>query len=311
MLPFRASLLAGGIALVPSFLLNFSGATLPGGVTASGATNGMALNSSGNFVAATAPRWDYSPASTGTLLGLLNEPAATNPVLQSATFSNATWTKSNASVTSGSTTSPDGTSDAQTLVENTTNAQHYVNQISLAVAASTTYCVSLFAKASTRSQISIQYYDGSVNRYPIFDLSTQTKVSDGGIGSSWSITAYPNGWYRIAMWMTSGPAASSAYVRLYVASGGTTSYAGTAGYGIYLWNCQMDLGTSPSSPIITTTAAVTRTADAISFTVPAGVNHLYVTFDNGSQQLISTAPGAFTVPTTLNRTHLIQIEGAT
>src|SRR5437899_7084763 len=56
------------------------------------------------------------------------EPLASNSCLQSETLDNATWTKSNSSITANAVVSTDGTTTADALVESVANATHTVSQ---------------------------------------------------------------------------------------------------------------------------------------------------------------------------------------
>jgi len=58
---------------------------------------------------------------------------------------------------------------------------------------------------------------------------------------------------------------------------------------------------SSSSYIPTAASTATRAADACSFTIPSGVSSLRYTFDDLSTQTVSVSPGAYVVPTNLNR----------
>jgi hypothetical protein len=60
-----------------------------------------------------APRFDHDP-QTGESLGLLVEEARTNLFVRSEEFDDASWTKSSASITTNTTTAPDGTITADT-----------------------------------------------------------------------------------------------------------------------------------------------------------------------------------------------------
>lgn len=73
----------GGGAAGPSMSLDFTTATLDSRVSATGGANGSRTNSAGALVAATAPRFDYSPTAIGTIMGLLVEEGSTNLFLNS------------------------------------------------------------------------------------------------------------------------------------------------------------------------------------------------------------------------------------
>lgn len=64
---------------------------------------------------------------------------------------------------------------------------------------------------------------------------------------------------------------------------------------------QLEKAAAASSIIETAGAAVTRTADDVSLTLPAGVSTMIFTFDDGSEQSVAVSAGAYAVPTTLNR----------
>jgi hypothetical protein len=87
------------------------------------------------------PRLDYS---NGSCPSILVEPQRTNLALRSEEFNDATWVKTNASITANSTTSPSGVVDADKVVENQLSAIHAVSaSISLSVGANT---LSIYAK---------------------------------------------------------------------------------------------------------------------------------------------------------------------
>jgi len=105
----------GGGQIVLNF--NFTGGSLPSGVTLTRSSSGTYLNSSGVLTTASSnvARFQYV---SGTPY-LLYEPAATNLLLQSNGFS-TTWFAENGGVlTSSAFTSPDGTSDGWSLTSGT------------------------------------------------------------------------------------------------------------------------------------------------------------------------------------------------
>lgn len=67
---------------------------------------------------------------------------------------------------------------------------------------------------------------------------------------------------------------------------------------------QVETGSVASSPVRTTSASATRAADAASITIPAGASRIIYTFDDGSTQQVSASPGAYTIPTSLNRPYI-------
>jgi hypothetical protein len=207
---------------------------------------------------------------------LLVEPQRTNLLTYSSSFDNAAWTKSNASVTANTTTSPDGTQNADSLIENGANDHHLIYQGDNPVAGS--YSASVFIKKNTRQYAFLQIAtDTVVNRYTIVvDLNngTMTASSTSGApsGTSYKIDSIGNGWYRLSVTAThtagllysifglsnsANPTFSAEAVPLY--SGDGTSSA-------YFWGAQIESGSYSTSFIPTTSASVTRNADVISKT---------------------------------------------
>ena len=87
----------------------------------------------------------------------LIEKVRTNLVLQSQTFDNASWVKSNITVTANSTNAPDGTATADTILAPTTS----VNAIYQAISTSGVLTLSVYAKANTSNFIYLDLFDVS------------------------------------------------------------------------------------------------------------------------------------------------------
>ena len=194
----------------------------------------------------------------------LNLQGGNNLVTYSQLFSNAAWTKTKASLTASATTAPDGTTTGQKLVEDTNSGAHYVSQTTT-IFSSTAYTISVYAKAAERTQIEIQFYDGTTNKYPIFSLIDGTKVTDNGIGTAWTSTNVGNGWWKFTITATS--ATTSTQCAFYPCVSGNVSYTGDGTSGLYIWGAQLELGTVASAYTPTTTAAITTTNN---ISVPSG-----------------------------------------
>jgi hypothetical protein len=209
--------------------------------------------------AANVARFDHNPV-TGESLGLLIEEQRTNLLLRSAEFDNASWTKTGATVTANTIVAPDGTLTGEKLVETTTTGQHLVSQAATVVAA-TSYTISVYAKAAERSIIRLGELASSsaIN----VDLSLGTIVSSSLVTNP-QITPVGNGWYRISGTFTSS--GTTATFQAYPIVGGTSSYLGVDGNGIYIWGAQLEVGAFPTSYIKTEAAQATRQADAASMT---------------------------------------------
>lgn len=204
------------------------------------------------------PRFDCNP-TTGESLGLLIEEQRTNLALYSSDFSNAAWSKFRSSVSSNVIIAPDGTLTGDKLVEDSTASNtHFVLQnISLGGSVdSSTYTVSIYAKAGERTRLQMFDNNSVSSGVSIFDLSTGTVVSGTG-----KITSVGNGWYRCSIYpLKDYTTSSTAYVIL--DNGSTTSYTGNGFSGLFIWGFQLETASFATSYIATTSASATRTVDS-------------------------------------------------
>jgi len=201
------------------------------------------------------PRLDYT---NGSCPSILVEPQRTNLILQSQTFDNASWTKVNLAISANTIISPDGTTTADTITDDSTNGLHVVVQYSTWQAITQT--ASVYAKAGTASKIFIGNL--SQGRGSYFDLSTQTVV-DSSLFSG-TITSVGNGWFRLTATHTAGTNNQTFGIGLFTGTS-TTSYAGS-GQTAYLWGAQLEAGSYHTSYIPTVASTITRNADVISKT---------------------------------------------
>lgn len=212
-------------------------------------------------------RFDHNP-TTGESLGLLIEEQRTNLFPYSADFADAAWGKTRASITSNTIVAPDGTLTGDKLVEDTTATNTHLVSDNVNLIANTSYTATVYVKAAERTRVRLQ--NSAVANWATlgeayFDLSAGTIVSGTG-----SITPIGNGWYRCSITGTFGGANAGGGLNIFIVeSGTTTSYTGNGYSGIYIWGAQLEAGAFPTSYIATTSAAVTRSADA---TIMTGTN---------------------------------------
>ena len=215
-----------------------------------------------------APRFDHNP-TTGESLGLLVEEARTNLQLRSEEFDNTgTWSRTGLStVTANTAVAPNGSTTADALVEDASTGTHRVFYSTPSLAASTSYSLSVYVKASTRTIVRVEVRD-SVGAFAAqdFNLITQA-ITSAGSGTG-AITALGDGWFRCTITGTSSVLGGLGTVLIYsMQVVGNATYTGTNGTSaILLWGAQLEAGAFPTSYIPTTTATVTRAADVASIT---------------------------------------------
>ncbi|WP_434033603.1 phage head spike fiber domain-containing protein [Cupriavidus sp. a3] len=208
------------------------------------------------------PRYDYDPVTLQPR-GMRVEEGRTNLLTHSANFPDASWPKTGCSVTGNAALSPDGTSSADKIVEDTSTGIHAVVR-NVTVSASTTYTYSVFVKAAERTVAQVQlgnfgnqvasntvYVNLSTGSFTATDAS-RTVVRDAG-----------NGWWWVATTVTTTASGTSLAPSAYaVQTMGTSTYTGDGASGIYVWGAQLEAGAFPTSHIPTTTATVTRAAES-------------------------------------------------
>jgi hypothetical protein len=202
------------------------------------------------------PRLDYS---NGTCPSLLVEPQRTNLALYSSSFDNAAWTLLNGTITANNTTAPDGTLTADKFTLDAGTNQKVIFQV---VSLNGTYSLSWFMKKGTH-----RYTQLLIGSEP--DIYANFDLQDGVLGSYANCTPkiedYGNGWYRCTMSFTTG--FGSAIDIFAIDSASAARAAATSSTGdFYVWGAQLEVGSYPTSYIPTTSASVTRNADAISKT---------------------------------------------
>jgi hypothetical protein len=208
-----------------------------------------------------APRFDYDPVTLAAK-GLLIEEQRTNLLTYSEDFSNAFWTKSNATVTANATTAPDGLNTADTLVEDTATSTHYVTTPTVTVTSGVPYTFSCYVKAAGRSWVRLADTAFS-NVTAFFNVATGVAGTIGSSVTANSITSVGNGWYRCTI--TYATTTTGSTPRINVASAdNTVSYTGDGTSGLFIWGAQLEAGAFATSYIPTVASQVTRSADVAS-----------------------------------------------
>ena len=242
-------------------------------------TTATYINSSG-YVASAAineARFEYNP-TTLAASGLLIEGAATNLTKRSDNaFSNAYWnsTANNVTAVDSAVTSPTGVSlTASTLTEIagsslTRHIHQTVGEFTPTVA--TSYTMSAWVKqpasAAVRYVQLVFFTAGfGATAYMNYDIQAGTVGTGGAAITASTITAYPDGWYRITATAPATLTGSSGFQLGFSTTSSavrTESYTVSGGSekAIYLWGAQVEAGFGASSYIPTVASQVTRATD--------------------------------------------------
>jgi hypothetical protein len=203
--------------------------------------------------------------------GLLVEASRTNSVLHNRAMATAPWDTSVArgTVTSGGAVGIDGVAGSATLwIENTDTNPRSIVQGGISATSGTQYVASAFVRRT-----------GPQGRFPAlalesatvfgetitggFDLATGAVVTQGtGTNVAAGVDQLSGGWWRI--WVTAQAVVSANFgYRLRMrptATGGSYTGDGLSGFAVDF--AQVEVGSRPTSPIFTTSAAITRAADS-------------------------------------------------
>jgi hypothetical protein len=242
------------------------------------------------------PRFDHNP-TTGESLGLLVEEQRTNLVTWSQDFSQTDWSKNASIIVSTAIASPISGVNYQKIEASTANTTVGVTSIPV-TAASQQRAVSFFAKPLgniTRVLVVVQGADARININLIDGTATTNATATGS-------TVTVSG----ERFTVSTPSLTNATgVRFFLKRTGesdtNTPTTIAIGEGLYLIGAQMEAGAFPTSYIPTTTATVTRSADAASISgsnfsswyrqdegtifnpvIPRGSNIAYSTLSDGT-----------------------------
>ena len=236
--------------------------TADGQLTFSRASTATRVNASGliETVASNVPRLDYL-GSTCQKLQL--EPQRSNLALHSSAFDNAGWGKTRATITANASVSPDGTTSAELYTDGTFTANAGFMDAGIVVTSGSTYTLSVFIKAGTSPFVVVGLYDTQDNGV-LFNTTTNATTTFGTI-SNVQVDSYGNGWYRVSFSRVVTDA--TVYPNFSVRpTNSFTAYNGTSSLTAQIWGAQLEAGAYATSYIPTTSAAVTRLADACSKT---------------------------------------------
>ena len=205
------------------------------------------------------PRLEYD--ASGQPLGLLIEEQRTNKVLYSNRLSGSAWSGTNCSITTDSTTSPDGSINASKLTCSVDGGSASVWQFAIGAGLNGNYSNSIYLKADTLNyaQLNVGYLTASF--VANFDLVNGTVTHILGTGAT--ITDVGNGWFRCTMPFDTTQQGGFGVTP--IDSMSSTRRSGAVG-SVFVYGAQLEAGSFPTSYIPTSGSTVTRNQDVCKVT---------------------------------------------
>lgn len=206
----------------------------------------------------------YRYNSGWTLAGMQMEAAAaTNLFDYSTDFSNAAWAKTRGAISSDAATGLDGNTGNFLFTCNTTSGLGAFLADTVSVSSGTRYCFWAVLEYSNVQWIHLRVNDGSaIGGW--FDIQNGATGSTTGSETN-GIGIVPIGSGKYLCYVDFTPnATTSATFYAWIAAGGDGTLNCVSGDAFYCYHMQMEVGSVPSSPIITTGSTVTRAAETLS-----------------------------------------------
>ncbi len=192
--------------------------------------------------------------------GLLVEGSKTNLLIRSQTFATSfdsgnNWGQySNGTVVANNTTAPDGTLTATSLTA-TGAMQGLIQPASgggggaIPVTHDLDYSFSVYVKGNSATQVAYQIrWWTAVGGFIGTSGGAPVNIASG--------VAVANGFYRVTLTATAPATAGAVDLEIWVVNANDT---------MWIWGAQFEQGSGPSSYIPTTTAAVTKAADVVTY----------------------------------------------
>jgi hypothetical protein len=234
------------------------------------ASTGTFIGSNGfiQSAATNVARYNYNPLNLALSPKLLLEPAATNLLTYSEQFDNAVWLKTNSTVTANATAAPDGSMTADMIADTSTSVTSYIDYVMPVANDAAIYTFSIYVKQgnNTTSQAGFYLIGGTAQKssgfWCSYDWSSGIVTAlQADIPISVSATKVQNGWIRLSVTGANNATGNNTIIvrisdSVYMTNSTTNSQ--------YIWGAQLEVGTTPTSYIPTTSAQVTRAADVSS-----------------------------------------------
>jgi len=255
-----------------------------------------------------------------TTLGYLSELAGTNLLQRSEEFDNASWLKTDTTITANNIASPDGYQTADLCTEGVAGTAS-LNQGSAAYTANNPVSFSVYLKRGNTDWIRVTQTGNATPADSVrawFNLATGAKgtvlVAGAATQGASTIQALKGGWYRCTV--TYLPNAAETVSQIYFMSAsadGNTTRVNNATY--YVWGAQCEIGFSASSYIPTAGTTVTRNSDALLYpgtdnaanaVGTAYAEATWITRNSAASRIVAFSGGAGATPLLISTSQAVQ-----
>jgi hypothetical protein len=221
-------------------------------------------------------------ATTGTRVNAagLVELVPYNLVEYSEQFDNGYWNKIRATITANTTTAPNGTLTADSLMETSTTAFDHYMLVSTLPNLSNSHTYSIYLKQNGRRYAQLATVTTQGVFRPIFDLQDGVYVSNDGnnTGATTLIESVGDGWYRCSVILPSNTTNFTQVTVILQNSATYQSYLGDPTKGVYVWGAQLNEGALNTYLPTTTRLNIARidysTGEAALLVEPQRTNYL-------------------------------------
>jgi hypothetical protein len=234
---------------------------------------------------------------TTTTLGYLSELAVTNLLQRSEEMDNASWLKTDVTVTANNVPSPDGYTTADLCTEGVAGTAS-LNQGSGAYTANTPVTFSVYLKRGNTDWVRVTQTGTATPADSVrawFNLATGAKGSVQAAGAatqaSSTIQAMNNGWYRCSV--TYLPNATETTTQTYISSASADNVptrVNNATY--YAWGAQCEIGLGATSYIPTTSTTASRNSENLNYPATGNIEASTGTVNAEHTLLVSTVPSS-------------------
>ncbi len=254
--------------------------------------------------------------------GYLTEGQRTNLMLRSEEFDNASWVKTDTTVTANGAPGPTGVATAE-RIESGSVGTSSVMQTGLIIALNALHTFSIYVRpgnTTTCPFILLRYMNsaGTDGGSAWFNMTTGAvgTIANVGVGTSVQaeITREQNGYYRCSVSSVVDAVSVSGQVQIFAvtADNVTTRFNGAI---YYLWGAQLEVEGEASSYFPTTSGSLVRSPDYLLYANAGNVNDavatVYGEFKRNSANVIGDRRCFGLSGTTTNRFHMIMGQTAT